>query len=284
MIRSALLFGRVPHQRDDFDIEAEAAEASSIDAYQLDLDALLNGAAEQALSTLPDRPHRFLYRGWMLRLDDRETLQTELAERGHQLLVTLEEYEAAHRLPAWYPHLVGYTARSVWTEEPDVDELWLRKQELGEGAALLKDHVKSAKELWAEACFVPANCTRERLGAMCERLVEARGDRFEGGFVLRRYLPFRGYGQTPSGPAFLEYRLFFARHKLVCAASYFDFDFTPFEQLARRIGSPFFSMDLAELESGDFAVVELNDGGVSMLPASLDPRELFTALRETKLL
>jgi hypothetical protein len=177
----------------------------------------------------------------------------------------------------------------VWTEEPDVDELWSRKIKLGDGPCLLKDHVKSAKELWVEACFVPADCTRERLGAMCERLLEARGDRFEGGFVLRRYLPFRGYGQTPSGPAFLEYRLFFARHKLVCAAPYFDFDvetpdFTPFERLARRIDSPFFAMDLAELESGDFAVIELNDGGVSMLPSSLDPRELFTALREAKLL
>jgi hypothetical protein len=107
--------------------------------------------------------------------------------------------------------------------------------------------------------------------------------------VVRRFLPFRGYGQTPTGPAFLEYRLFFGRHRLLEAAPYFDFDvetpdFSAFERLARRIDSPFFTMDLAQLESGDFAVVEVNDGGVSMLPASTDPRGLFGALRDIGLL
>lgn len=286
---TALLFGRAPHQRDDFDVEADAAEACSIDAWQLELDALLDDDPDRALATLPARPHRFLYRGWMLRLDEREQLEQALTDRGHRLLVDVREYEAAHRLPAWYPLLAGYTARSVWTDEPDVDALWELRATLGPGPLVLKDHVKSAKELWREACFVPADCTRAQLGAMCERLIEARGERFEGGFVLRRFLPFRTWGQTPTGPAYQEFRLFFGRHRLLCAAPYFDADldtpdFSAFERLARRIDSPFFTMDLACLESGDWAIVELNDGGVSMLPASLDPRELLSALREVKLL
>ena len=106
--------------------------------------------------------------------------------------------------------------------------------------------------------------------------------------MLRKYLPFRSWGQTPSGPAFVEYRLFFGKQRLLCAAPYFDADletpdFTAFERLAQRIDSPFFAMDLAQLESGDWAVIELNDGGVSMLPASLDPRELFNTLRAGQL-
>lgn len=136
---------------------------------------------------------------------------------------------------------------------------------------------------------MPAHCSRERFGELCERLVEERGDRFEGGFVLREFLPFQAWGQTPSGPAYLEFRLFFARGKLVAAAPYFDADedtpdFRVYEKLARRIASPFFVMDVAQLEDGRFIIVELNDGGVSMLPASQDPRELFAALRAQRLL
>ncbi len=56
-------------------------------------------------------------------------------------------------------------------------------------------------------------------------------------------------------------------------------DFSDFERLARRIDARFFTMDVAMLESGQWAVVELNDGGVSGLPASIDPRDLFAALR-----
>jgi len=149
----------------------------------------------------------------------------------------------------------------------------------------MKDHVKSAKEQWADACFVPVGATEARFAEMCEALQDARGDRLEGGLVVRRCLQLKTFGMTPEGPAFFEFRLFFARGRLVAAEPYFDFDvdvpdFTAFERLARRFDSPFFTMDLAQLANGDWAVIELNDGGVSMLPASLDPRELFDALRE----
>jgi hypothetical protein len=286
---TALLFGRAASSRDDFDVEAEAAEALQLDSYAVDLQALLDGDEARALATLPRRPQRLLYRGWMLTVEERVQLHEALEARGHSLRVTPLQYEAAHRLPAWYPRLVGYTARSRWTHGPHVEDAWALLPSLGPGPWLLKDHVKSAKEHWHEACFVPTDCTRARFGELCERLLEVRGERFEGGFVLRRWLPFQPFGQTPTGPAFLEYRLFFGRGRLVAAAPYFDFDvetpdFTAFERLARRIDSPFFCMDLAQLESGDFAVVELNDGGVSMLPAAMDPRELFGGLARVGLL
>jgi ATP-grasp domain-containing protein len=44
-----------------------------------------------------------------------------------------------------------------------------------------------------------------------------------------------------------------------------------------RIPARFFPMDVAMLESGQWAVVEVNDGGVSGLPASIEPRALFAA-------
>ena len=172
----------------------------------------------------------------------------------------------------------------MWSESTDATPLWSEALEvLGPPPWIVKDHVKSAKEHWAEACFVPADATREQFAAIVERLVECRGERFERGVVVRRFLDLQTCGRTEAGPAFLEFRLFFVRQRLIAAESYWDFDvevpdFSAFEPLAARIRSPFFVMDVAQLAGGGWCVIELNDGGVATLPASLDPRDLFGAL------
>ncbi|WP_257457987.1 ATP-grasp domain-containing protein [Archangium lipolyticum] len=283
-IKRAIVFGRNPHQSDAFDTEAEAAEALGIETFQIDLHALLEGNTDRALAAIPERGHlRLLYRGWMLTGEEYEALDEALGELGHELMTTPAEYAAAHYLPNWYPRLKGYTARSVWTEGTDPSEAWHAAQTLGAPPWLVKDHVKSAKERWAEACFVPAGATRADFERICAALLEERGDRFERGFVVRRFLPFKVRGRTPSGPAHLEFRLFFGRGRLLAAESYDDFDvevpdFSAFERLARKIDARFFTLDVAMLEDGRWVVVEVNDGGVSGLPASIDPRELFAAL------
>lgn len=280
----ALLFGRTPHQYDTFDVEADAAEALGIDSYQVDLSALLSGNAAQAVSAVPERGAlELLYRGWMLTEEEYTALDEAVSELGHRLMTTPEQYAAAMYLPNWYPRLAAYTARSVWTEGPDATEAWHAARALGPPPWIVKDHVKSAKERWAEACFVPAGATREDFERICANLMEERGDRFERGFVVRRFLPLKTYGRTPAGPAHLEFRLFFGRGRLLAAEPYHDFDvevpdFTAFEELGRRLDARFFTMDVAMLEDGGWALVEVNDGGVSGLPPSLDPRELFAAL------
>lgn len=281
---SALVFGRNPSQYDTFDVEAEAAEALGLDSYQVDLAALLHGNTERALHAVPERGAlRLLYRGWMLTEEEYGALDEALSERGHRLLTTPTQYAAALYLPNWYPRLARYTARSVWTEGTDAQEAWRAAQVLGPPPYLLKDHVKSAKERWEEACFVPAGATREDFERTCANLVEERGERFERGLVVRKYLPLKVYGRTPTGPAHLEFRLFFGHGRLLAAEPYHEFDvevpdFTAFEPLGRRIDSPFFSLDVAMLEDGGWAVVEVNDGGVSGLPPGLDPRTLFEPL------
>ncbi len=278
-----LLFGRALGQRDDFDVEADAAEALGLGSWQVDLQALLDGNEALALATLPDEPSTFLYRGWMLTSAEYSSLEATLGERGHQLVVSADDYESCHHVPRWYPLVRGYTARTVWTDDFDVAEAWELAKALGAPPFIVKDYVKSAKERWDDACFVPPGATFERFSAICERLVEHRGDRAEGGFVVRRFLDLQTFGRTPTGPAFVEFRLFFSGKTLLAAEPYFDFDlevpdFSAFSRLAARFSSPFFTMDVAQLRSGDWAVVEVNDGGVSALPASLDPRQLFRRL------
>ena len=162
-------------------------------------------------------------------------------------------------------------------------EAWHAARVLGPPPWIVKDHVKSAKERWAEACFVPAGATREDFERICARLLEERGDRFERGFVVRRFLPFKVWGRTPSGPAHLEFRLFFGERPaagggVLRMTSTWTFRTSPPSSrsagASRRASSPWTS----RCSRGRWAVVEVNDGGVSGLPASIDPRELFAAL------
>src|SRR5438105_1221227 len=68
------------------------------------------------------------------------------------------------------------------------EEAWEVAAELGPPPWIVKDHVKSAKEFWHRACFVPEGATHDQFVDICETLLEARGDRFERGFVVRKYL------------------------------------------------------------------------------------------------
>ncbi|MEZ4299444.1 MAG: ATP-grasp domain-containing protein [Polyangiaceae bacterium] len=42
--------------------------------------------------------------------------------------------------------------------------------------------------------------------------------------------------------------------------------------------SPFFTADVARLAGGGYTVIELNDGGSSVFPEQMDPRDFYRAV------
>jgi ATP-grasp domain, R2K clade family 3 len=175
---------------------------------------------------------------------------------------------------------------SWWRES--IEEAWEVAQELGRPPWIVKDHVKSAKEAWHRACFVPEGADRADFTAICERLLELRGDRFERGFVVKKYLELATLpGWTPEQRRVTdEHRLVFWEGRLVVHAPYYDVeselaDPEQFTFLGRVIGSPFFTADVARLASGGYTVIELNDGGSSVLPEQMDPRDLYRVVLAT---
>jgi hypothetical protein len=79
-----------------------------------------------------------------------------------------------------------------------------------------------------------------------------------------------------------EHRLVFWEGRLVAHAPYYDVESTlvapeQFAFLGRAIGSPFFTADVARLEAGGYTVIEVNDGGCSVFPEQLDPRDVYRA-------
>jgi hypothetical protein len=285
----AILFGR-PYQpqiaEDRFELEALAAEELEIEAYAVPLDPVVNGDAERAFERLPrPRGRRWLYRGWLLDEDEYTGLYEAMSQRGEELIVDPESFAEALYAPNHLAALGERTAPARWTEGEDIREAYEAALELGPPPWIVKDHVKSAKESWHRACFVPAGADYDDFAAVCERLIAIRGDRFERGFVVKRFLELAYLGAWGPEQRRLpdEHRLFFWEGRLIAHAPYYDVesaldDPDQFSFLGDVVDSPFFTADVARLAAGGYTVIELNDGGCSVLPEQLDPRDLYRAI------
>ena len=282
-----VLFGRGQDCIDDgFDREAHVLQSMGIPFAEVSLEAIVHDAAEEATDHLPRGSGRgWLYRGWMLGEEDYAALYEAIAGRGDRMIVHPCQLAAAAYLPEWAPLLGGRTPASVWTEGEDIDEAWEAAQEiLGPPPYIVKDHMKSARDWWERACFVPEGADFGAFRSVCEGLIEHHADRFQRGFVVRRFvrlheLPYR----TPGHPIFDEHRIVFWRGRPVAHAPYHDIDVEPLEEipfpeLGQLIASPFFTADVGRLQDGGWTVIELNDGGCSGLPAQLDPWALYEAI------
>jgi hypothetical protein len=62
---------------------------------------------------------------------------------------------------------------------------------LGDGPFVIKDHVKSAKHRWHEACFVPKGAGRDDFEQVAENLKRDQGKSFFRGFVVMQYVLLR---------------------------------------------------------------------------------------------
>lgn len=284
-----ILFGRphVPQDAEDrFELDVLAAEELGIESYAIPLDPVVNGDPERALRRLPKPRHRtWLYRGWMLSEEEYTALYEAIQDRGEDMVVDPESFAEATYIPNYVPLLGDRTAPTRWTEGEDIREAWELALELGPPPWIVKDHVKSAKELWHRACFVPEGAEYEEFAEVCEQLLSARGDRFERGFVIRKHLDLATLPGWQPGRrrATDEHRLLFWEGELVAHAPYHDVesdlpDPEQFADLGRLLSSPFFTADVALLANGGATVIEINDGGSSVFPELLDPRDFYRAV------
>ncbi len=277
---------------DGFEDEALAVEMLDLDAHVIPFDLIVDGEADRAVEQLPEGGGRtYLLRSWILSLEEYEALDEALAERGDQLVSTPEEYERTLYLPEWAPLLGERTPASIWTDGAEAAEAYeLARTTLGPPPWILKDHVKSAKEQWLEACFVAPETTEAEFTAMVDNLLTERGERFERGLVVRKFvdlapLPY----STEERRIPDEHRLVFFEGELIASSPYHDvedpeFEPVDFHWVADALDAPFVTVDVARLRDEDphsadgWTVIEINPGEVTTWPAQMDPRALYKRL------
>ena len=187
-----------------------------------------------------------VYRGWMLKPTEYERLAQAIAAASATPLTSTGSYLAAHYLPNWYPVIAEFTPETrVLAREADL-ETELRS--LRWDAFFIMDFVKSLKTSRGSIVRDPSE-----IGSVVAEMDRFRGE-IEGGFCIRRVEAF----VTDS-----ERRYFVLDGKALSPDGQAAPDLV--HQVASRVPSPFFSVDVIRREDGVLRVVEVGDGQVSDL-------------------
>ncbi len=285
--------GRVPDEA--YAAEVVEAERHDLPTSLLDFEALEGGDLQRALRWLPEAevPGPAVYRGWMMRPASYGELHTALRERGWTLINTPEQYAFTHHLPRSYAVIADVTPRTIWVPADTTDAVdWAAVRtalaSFGPHPVIVKDYVKSRKHEWSEACFIPDASDLGHALQVVETFLSRQGEQFQGGVVLRAFEPFTALTtHSRSGmPLTREYRLFVLDGQVVTSDAYWEEGTYPeealplahFEEIAGRVNSRFFTMDIAQRADGAWRVVELGDGQVAGLPERADRSRLYAAL------
>lgn len=289
---NSLLEPRRPDE--EFEAEYEAARRAGLEAYLISLESLREGNAGRALRGVPEHPkdEPAIYRGWMLTGEEYEALYQGLRQRKLSLINTPEEYAHCHYFPNAYPKIAACTPHSTWlavTGEADFAEIAEKLKAFGDKPVVLKDYVKSEKHYWAQACFIPSAARQTDVERVTRAFLALRGKHLNKGLVYREFVALEPL-TTHSGsgmPLGKEFRLFYLEKKLLTCAPYWNEgtydeelpDLDAFNEVAARIDSNFFTMDVAKQQHGGWLIMELGDGQVSGLPERLHPDEFYKRLK-----
>lgn len=125
---------------------------------------------------------------------------------------------------------------------------------------------------------------------MATRFIEVQGDSLVGGLVFREFVQLEALTRhSKSGmPLTKEFRVFFLDGRPVVTAEYWDegeyASVLPppdlFHDVAARVQSRFFTMDVARRVDGRWIIMELGDAQVSGIPARVEASRFYEALAE----
>ena len=264
--------GKLDH---GFDTEAGHATAAQLTF------GILNGPPFEARKIV-DGSGKVLYRGWLLRETEYRQVHEALKARGCELFTRPEAYEHTVRFPEWYLALPeGSTPRSIWFpwEASDLSETRLTslinnlRDFFGDQSFIVKDYVKSRKHEWHDACFIQHVQDARRV---ISNFIERQGNDLVQGLVFREFVNLKRAGVHPKSgmPLAREWRIFVFNQKPFYIMPYWAVgDYTQGDQPSLdavtpalgNIKSPFYAVDVAEIESGSelakTTIVEVNDGG-----------------------
>lgn len=277
-----------------FQHEVNVAQSLGIEYDLINYEALVDSnnplktvgrVRSQSSSTLA------LYRGWMLHPVQYKVLFNALAKLGIYLINDPSAYKYCHYLPESYSVIHSYTPKTVWTKttgDISIDEIIKLLSPFGSQPVVVKDFVKSRKHEWQEACYIPSASDKNLVERIVSRFIELQGNQLTEGLVFREFIEFEPLSKhSKSGmPLTKEFRIFFLDHKPIYTVEYWeegDYEgilppIHEFAEVAKKVQSRFFTMDVAKCLDGDWMIIELGDGQVAGLPDNADVLCFYKAI------
>lgn len=277
-----------------FGWECQWAKKAGFKISFVDLELQLGG--DVVLRKMPEEPQDVIYRGWLIKPSDYLKLDTALALKGCKLLESYEAYREAYEFPIWYARIMDGTPLSVvYTGTPDLVEIAKSLPHHIKGAAIVKDFIKSRKQDWFDACFIPDVRDTEAVIKVVSRFLDLMEGTLYGGLVFRQFENFKQIGTHPKTkmPVVNEWRGFMLNGKLIYKAPYWasgnydevkEPDASVFEGIVAKANfiSPFIALDIAERDDngGTWRTIEINSGGASDVPEGGNVESFYRALGE----
>lgn len=210
-----------------------------------------------------------------------EELHADATNLGCRLINSLAEHKYVGDIRNYLPDLGDLTPRT-----------WTNWANLPEGMSfVLKGITNSRKFEWSKRMFA---ATREDVPRVASSLLDDALIKDQG-LVVREYIPLKRFGVGLNGlPITNEWRVFILDGEVLSSGFYWanEPDLQPYaklpnpavelvDEVARRVGSKirFYVVDVAETASGDWIVIELNDGCMSGL-STIDPDEFYHRLKQ----
>jgi hypothetical protein len=204
-------------------------------------------------------------------------LEKELSLKGSSLINSFVEHRYIADIRNWYEDIREYT--------PETHFQWGHLQK---GPWVVKGLTNSRKFKWNTHMFAK---NREDLLKVVSRLL---GDSLIGnqGLCVRQYIPLKTFEVGINGIRFTnEWRCFFLGNNLIAKGYYWScYDgerpkdintkgYALLKKVAPIISqrTNFFVLDIAEAESGEWIVIEINDGQMSGL-STIDAHEFYSSL------
>lgn len=213
----------------------------------------------------PDIPEKGLciYRGWMLKSEQYNKLYEFLKSKGLELINSPEQYKYCHEFPYSYPILKSFTPAIITISDIFAINWSIVKQTFDR--FMVKDFVKSVKGNDFPMYF-DSSYSDSQLDDYIQRFLELRGTLYTGGIVFKKYVDLaKKNGKTN------EYRAFYLDDKLITLSQNSNQDrlnnpiSKSFVDCVPKLKSRFYTVDFAELENGEWIVIETGDGQVSGL-------------------
>lgn len=263
----------------DLAASTEAARLVGCRIYSIPQDFAVCETAENALDHIP-RQEKVTPAAWIGFIPTPEhyrALCEAAAHKNIQLLNTPEEHLTAQEFDRAYPKLQGLTPRSVVISS--LDECATAAETVGL-PVFVKGAVQSRKGRGWKACVAE---TVQELESLTGHLLSL-SERSRGRVVVRELVRLRySRSSAENFPLGREYRVFLYRERVVGFGYYWESsdplkELTPREEelvlglaqeAAGRLNMPYLAVDIGQIESGKWIVIETGDGqssGVSQTP------------------
>jgi hypothetical protein len=257
----------------------EAARLYGCRVYPIPPDFTVCETAENALAYLPtfEAPILGVWVGYIPTIDRYSAIYDAALDKGVRLINSPEQHQTAMEFDRFYPLLHDITPKSVIVES--LTELPSVTTQL-KFPVFVKGAVKSNKEQGLNAVVAKDMTELETLAQSA--LVHSYRSR--GKVIVRDLVALRRVDETPQGfPISREYRIFIYKQEIVAYGFYWDeFDdsqpltgqerqtmFNLAIEAARRTQVPFLAVDVGQLESGEWIIIEIGDAqfcGLSQIP------------------